>query len=90
MTERDDAIDFINQMPKVETHVHLDGSLTLSTIRALIKQQQYIPLMGLTEEELYNIVVCKGSKPLGDVLKHFSSYIPYSKPQRQWNMLHTS
>jgi adenosine deaminase len=79
MNEREIAIDLIRKMPKVETHVHLDGSLTLSTIKKLVEQQQYVPLMGLTDEELYKLTVCQVPQPLVEVLQYFFTIHPLLK-----------
>ena len=52
----------INKMPKVELHLHLDGSVSIKTL---------MKLSGLSKEEVIEKVVSKHHKNLGEYLKCF-------------------
>jgi adenosine deaminase len=60
--------NFIRHLPKTDLHVHLDGSLRLSTLIELAKQQG-IELPAYTEKELqekvfkprYEVISCLAS-----------------------------
>ncbi len=63
--------EFIKKLPKADLHVHLDGSLRLSTIFELAKRQK-VDLPAKTEEELKKIVTCdKKCKSLEEYLQGF-------------------
>jgi adenosine deaminase len=49
--------EFLEKLPKTDLHVHLDGSLRISTIFDLAKKQN-VELPAKTEEELKTIVCC--------------------------------
>ena len=49
--------EFLEKLPKTDLHVHLDGSLRISTIFDLAKEQN-VELPAKTEEELKKIVCC--------------------------------
>lgn len=52
--------EFIHKLPKTDLHVHLDGSLRMSTIFDLAKQQK-VELPAKTQEDLKKIVSCTDS-----------------------------
>ena len=63
--------EFIEKLPKTDLHVHLDGSIRISTIFELAKKQK-IKLPADTEEELKEIVCCdENCKSLDEYLKAF-------------------
>jgi adenosine deaminase len=64
--------EFIKKLPKTDLHVHLDGSIRISTIFDLAKQQG-VKLPAETEEELKKIVCCgETCVSLDDYLRGFS------------------
>lgn len=74
------SADFLARMPKVETHVHLDGTLSPATILRLAKAQSYAPLSAKTEEELRRLaVVSDPRESLAAVLKAFETFYPLLK-----------
>ncbi len=63
--------EFIEKLPKTDLHVHLDGSIRISTIVNLAKKQK-IKLPVDTEEELKKIVCCdENCKSLDEYLRAF-------------------
>jgi len=67
----------IEGLPKVETHLHLDGSLSPSAIKALAKRQRYAPLAGKSVAEIAALtVVDKPKDSLAEVLKAFETVYP--------------
>lgn len=67
-------------MPKVETHLHLDGSLSPETVARLAAEQGYAPLQGLTPAEIRGrIVVDSPRSSLVEVLAAFDAYYPLLK-----------
>jgi len=48
---------FIEKLPKTDLHVHLDGSLRMSTIFDLAKKQN-VKLPVDTEQELTDLICC--------------------------------
>ena len=73
----DRVSSFIARMPKVETHVHLDGTLSPKTIAALAAAQRYAPLMGKSEQDIRAVaVVTDPRESLGAVLKAFDVFYP--------------
>ena len=63
--------DFIEKLPKTDLHVHLDGSIRISTILELAKKQN-VKLPADTEEELKKIVCCDiECQSLDEYLKAF-------------------
>ncbi|HOQ81079.1 MAG TPA: adenosine deaminase, partial [Candidatus Cloacimonadota bacterium] len=48
---------FIHKLPKTDLHLHLDGSLRMSTIFDLAKKQN-VELPAKTEEELKKMIAC--------------------------------
>ena len=63
--------EFIEKLPKTDLHVHLDGSLRLSTIIELAKDQN-VKLPSNDPQELKKIVSCgKDCKSLDEYLKAF-------------------
>ncbi len=63
--------EFIHQLPKADLHVHLDGSLRLSTIFELAEQQK-VKLPASKPEELMKIVSCdEACKSLDEYLRGF-------------------
>ncbi len=67
--------EWIRRMPKVELHVHLDGSLRWATVEELARRVP--PEAGLPPtEDLRRSVVPGGSRPLEDYLAAFDFTIP--------------
>ncbi|MFX6949541.1 hypothetical protein ABTH81_20885, partial [Acinetobacter baumannii] len=57
MTLRPALVRFIAALPKVETHLHMDGALSPSTVKALAETVPGSPLRGLSVEEIRRRVV---------------------------------
>lgn len=70
MSQKKIPIDFYKKIPKTDLHVHLDGSLRLSTLIDLAKLQK-IELPSLTEEGLKKLVFKERYKDLREYLKGF-------------------
>lgn len=67
----------ITELPKVETHLHLDGALSPRTIHELAVAQKYEPLASLTLEQIAAVaVVGKPRDSLGEVLQAFHTIYP--------------
>ncbi len=62
--------DFIRAIPKTDLHVHLDGSLRLSTLIDLAKERG-IALPSFTEEGMRELVFKSSYKSLNEYLKGF-------------------
>ena len=63
--------EFIEKLPKTDLHVHLDGSIRISTIFDLAKKQK-VKLPADTEKELKKIVCCdENCKSLDEYLRAF-------------------
>ncbi len=63
--------EFIHKLPKVDLHVHLDGSLRIPTIFELAKEQK-VKLPANDEKSLKKIVCCdKECKSLNEYLRGF-------------------
>lgn len=63
--------EFIEKLPKTDLHVHLDGSIRISTIFELAKKQK-VKLPADTEEKLKKIVCCdEDCKSLDEYLRAF-------------------
>lgn len=62
--------EFIERIPKTDLHLHLDGSLRLSTLIELAKQEK-IELPSYTEEGLKELVFKEKYKDLPDYLQGF-------------------
>ncbi len=74
---------FIAAMPKVETHLHLDGSLTQERLAELAREQDYAPLAGKNADEIRAatmVTTPRGS--LADVLSAFYSFYPLLQSPR--------
>jgi len=68
---------FISEMPKFETHLHLDGTLSSETILELAKKQDYTPLKTKTLDEIQSAAVVSQSRgSLAEVLKAFETIYP--------------
>jgi adenosine deaminase len=63
--------DFIREIPKTDIHVHLDGSLRLSTLIALAKDRK-IQLPSNTEEGMKELVFKPSYKNLDEYLTGFA------------------
>lgn len=65
------------RMPKVETHVHLDGALSPETLLRLAQRQGYAALAGLTLDEVRRrTVVGERRESLAAVLAAFDAFYP--------------
>ena len=62
--------DFVLALPKTDLHVHLDGSLRISTLIELAKEYN-VELPSYTEEGLRELVFKDRYDSLGDYLKGF-------------------
>lgn len=63
--------EFIQKLPKTDLHVHLDGSMRISTIFDLAKKQN-VKLPAKTEKELADIICCdRNCDSLVDYLQGF-------------------
>jgi len=68
---------FAAAMPKVETHLHLDGALSPETVRLLAETVRDSPLRGLSSAEIRRRVVVDAPRPaLADVLAAFDAFYP--------------
>ncbi|MCP5104499.1 MAG: adenosine deaminase family protein [bacterium] len=67
--------EFIERIPKTDLHLHLDGSLRLSTLIELAKESE-IPLPAYTEKELKQKVFKEKYQDLGEYLHGFSFTCP--------------
>jgi adenosine deaminase len=68
---------FVAALPKVETHLHLDGSLSPNTIAALAERQSYAPLMDRSEAEIAALTVVETPREdLAAVLEAFVAIYP--------------
>lgn len=68
---------FVAALPKIETHLHLDGSLSPKTIAELAREQAYEPLMGRSEAEIAALtVVDTPREDLATVLAAFLAIYP--------------
>ena len=63
--------NFLREIPKTDLHVHLDGSLRLSTLIELAKQKN-VALPSYTEEGMRELVFKDKYESLDDYLKGFS------------------
>jgi len=65
------------RMPKVETHVHLDGALSPETLLDLARRQGDSPLAGLSLDEVRRrTVVAEPRESLAGVLAAFEAFYP--------------
>ncbi|MBU1078154.1 MAG: adenosine deaminase [Spirochaetes bacterium] len=70
------AFDIIKELPKVDLHRHLDGSLRVRSILEIANQQQYtLPSADVKELEKY-VTVAPDCRSLGDFLKAFETFYP--------------
>jgi len=80
--------EFIEKLPKTDLHVHLDGSIRISTILDLAKKQK-VKLPTDTEEELKKIVSCdENCKSLDEYLRAFD--ITLSVMQTEESLIRTA
>ncbi len=80
MTLRPALVRFIAALPKVETHLHLDGALSPSTVKALAETVPGSPLRGLSVEEIRRrVVVDTPRAALPEVLVAFDAFYPLLK-----------
>ena len=68
-------LELIKQLPKTDLHVHLDGSVRLSTLITLAKQQR-IALPSFTQEGLIELVFKDNYSDLNDYLRGFQCVLP--------------
>lgn len=75
---RDEALEaFLLALPKTENHLHLDGSLSPRTVKALASAVPGSPLADLTLERIAEIVVVrKPREALAEVLAAFDAFYP--------------
>lgn len=67
--------EFVARMPKVETHVHLDGALTQERLAWLAERQHYAPLAGKSAADIRAAtMVTTPRASLHDVLQAFFSF----------------
>jgi adenosine deaminase len=67
----------VRRMPKVESHLHLDGSLSPATVLRLAREQRYAPLESLTLDEIRHRTVVEQPRPsLAEVLAVFGTVYP--------------
>ena len=62
--------EFVLALPKTDLHVHLDGSIRLSTLIELAKEYD-VSLPSFTEEGLKELVFKERYESLGDYLQGF-------------------
>ncbi|HUX50538.1 MAG TPA: adenosine deaminase family protein [Spirochaetia bacterium] len=67
----DYPVEFLRAIPKTDLHVHLDGSLRLSTLIELAKERK-ITLPSYTEEGLTDLVFKRNYKDLDEYLTGFA------------------
>jgi adenosine deaminase len=68
---------FVAALPKIETHLHLDGALSPKTIAKLAHAQGYEPLMGRSEAEIAALTVVHSPREnLAAVLDAFFTIYP--------------
>ncbi len=71
---------FLQALPKVENHLHLDGSLSPATVRVLAEAAEKSELKGLSVEEITRkVVVDKPRGALPEVLAAFDAFYPLLK-----------
>lgn len=75
----DKAQKFIAELKKVETHIHLDGTLTPELIKTLAIEQQYMPLMNLSLEEIASKCTIHNRRTLSECLSPFFIIHPLLK-----------
>ncbi|MDX6769323.1 MAG: adenosine deaminase [Elusimicrobiota bacterium] len=70
----------IVRMPKVEIHVHLDGSLSPALVAKLAADQGHAPLLGKTPAQVAALTVVSSAQPsLAKVLEAFKVVYPLLK-----------
>ncbi|NJK33432.1 MAG: hypothetical protein HC927_14085, partial [Deltaproteobacteria bacterium] len=68
---------FVADLPKIETHLHLDGAVSPKTIARLAGEQGYKPLLGLSEAEIAALTVVEEPREdLAAVLEAFFTIYP--------------
>jgi adenosine deaminase len=68
---------FVAALPKIETHLHLDGALSPKTIAALARAHGYEPLMGRSEAEIAALTIVDSPRDdLASVLEAFLTIYP--------------
>jgi len=71
---------FIQALPKVENHLHLDGALSPETVKRLAQYVDDSPLKNLSLAEIKRkVVVEKPREALGEVLAAFDAFYPLLK-----------
>ncbi|KAB2949788.1 MAG: hypothetical protein F9K18_15165, partial [Thermoanaerobaculia bacterium] len=73
----------VRDMPKVESHLHLDGSLSPETVLRLAREQGHEPLASLTLDEVRRRTVIDSPRPsLAEVLDAFGVVYPLLRDAR--------
>lgn len=76
-TDRDAELAILRQMPKVDLHVHLDGSVRPAMIRSLAANRPDIALPESDEELLARMQVDERCESLIEYLSTFSFVLPF-------------
>ena len=76
--------EFLAKIPKTDLHLHLDGSLRLSTLIELAKAAK-VPLPSETEAGLQELVFKEKYKDLPDYLQGFDRPAPCCKRRKIWS-----
>lgn len=67
----------VQKMPKVETHLHLDGALSPRTIQELAQAQGHAPLLGKSLQDIRRLAVVEEPREnLAKVLEAFNTVYP--------------
>ena len=74
------TIDF-HSLAKTELHCHLDGSLSLQTIRQLASKAN-IDLPDSDEELKHHVTAPAHCENLLDYLEAFDTFVPFFKPRK--------
>ena len=89
MSEQSISNEFLAAIPKTDLHVHLDGSLRISTLIELAREYN-VELPSYTEEGLRELVFKDRYNNLGEYLKDFSTQSVYCKVKLLSRDVHTN